>query len=447
MAGFNDLPSEIIDLIFDELCGTFKSLWNDCSATNEEQGIFQTCLPVSTDFRHRILSRFCSCVSLAFGPDVTPLREVVSQPLNSRLGGIGRYTKHFYLEAYSRISDPESEILLDSQDLPVILDGLHGDYFGVKELSLHIYNYGDNMAWTDIPVDFRCALRSLLLSPRLTRLNIENVAFPSEIIFSGTHLKNLSIQRCQGVLAADSPSNKIDVVPSILLALPLPTLRELQTDHSHGCDLDLLPTPMLEKLEVYKELKSVGLHSAKTWRVIGLSASSLTEIYISHTGAVVSPPKNFNLGVVHNLRAFEYSRHSAHRHSFDSSGDPTPVILFHLFNVTEPMEYLKKIKINFDLRGRSINELFLRRTIADSNWVLLDGVLIGPYFLRLCHFEISVTMEATIEDPSDFRHRALSHATNDRFESSFSRIMAQESIVFLQEVKVLGPCWSSDDDA
>lgn len=146
MAGFNDLPSEIIDLIFDELCGTFKSLWNDCSATNEKQGMFQTCLPVSTDFRHCILSRFCSGVSLAFGPDVTRLREVVSQPSNSRLGGIGRYIKHFYLEAYSRISDPESEVLLDSQDLPVILDadGARGLFRSQGALSAHLSLWGQH---------------------------------------------------------------------------------------------------------------------------------------------------------------------------------------------------------------------------------------------------------------------------------------------------------------
>jgi hypothetical protein len=50
MTEYSDLPSELIDEIFD-------ALWD---ITYGERTLFRNCLLVSTDFRHRIISRFCS---------------------------------------------------------------------------------------------------------------------------------------------------------------------------------------------------------------------------------------------------------------------------------------------------------------------------------------------------------------------------------------------------
>ena len=52
MTEYSDLPSELIDEIFD-------ALWY---VTYDERALLQNCLLVSTDFRHRLMSRFCSYV-------------------------------------------------------------------------------------------------------------------------------------------------------------------------------------------------------------------------------------------------------------------------------------------------------------------------------------------------------------------------------------------------
>ena len=289
MTEYKDLPSELMDMIFDELWNGLT--WND----PPEEQIVRNCLPVSTDFRHRILSRFCSDVSLVLEPaNMTRLRKVISQPANSRLGGIGRYIKHFTLYCYDILNyGPHTEgfrgivSFFDSEDVVVVLEGLHGEYFGVEEFSLDASGRCEGtIAWVDIPASFRSAFRSLLHSPHLTRLNVKDISFPSESLFSDSHLKKLTIRAGPGplILPASPPREEICQTPLTASALPFPALLELNTDHSHECDSNFLPSLMLEKLEVFKEISNSRLHSEKTWRVLGLSASSLTEIYISHTG-------------------------------------------------------------------------------------------------------------------------------------------------------------------
>jgi len=294
------LPSELIDMIFDELQDNALRgvTWTDPAAKQT----LRNCLPVSTDFRHRILSRFCSDVSLLLEPadtgHVARLSKVISQPPNSRLGGIGRYIKHFTLHCRNIVDygfNPEGHRditrIFDSQDLVVILQGLHGDYFGVEEFSLvsSSSQIQNSMAWVDVPVGFRSAFQSLLQSPHLTRLDIKNISFKSESIFSGSslfsgsHLKNLTIKASPYILTA-GPRQERYQGPLTASTLPFPALLKLNTDHSHECDSNFLPASMLEKLEVFKEIPNSRLCSQKTWRVLGLSASSLTEIYISHTG-------------------------------------------------------------------------------------------------------------------------------------------------------------------
>ncbi|KIM41218.1 hypothetical protein M413DRAFT_10884 [Hebeloma cylindrosporum] len=169
---------------------------------------------------------------------------------------------------------------------------------------------------------------------------------------------------------------------------------------------------MLEKLEVYEEFENEGLHFAKTWHLLGLSASSLTEIYISHTGAAIKPPASFNLRMVHNLRVFEYLRHSGDQYCFDASTDQTPSILLHLLSVKEPMEYLNMINIHFDLDERHVYKRF---------------VLAGPSFPCLFDFEILFEVDVLIDDRSDFDKNAFLRAIH-HFKSSFCRILARETI-------------------
>jgi hypothetical protein len=213
---------------------------------------------------------------------ITRLRELIFPPCGSRLGGIGRYIRQFSLQV-----QVHNIQLLDCEDLVAILGGLHGEHFGVTQFSLDISsNYKSSVAWANIPPGFRSAFQALLQSPHLTRLNIQNLAFPSKAFFNGSHLKNLSIQQFPRIFgfAADSPGNGMDMGPLTVLGSSFPSLVELRTDHSHECDSDFLPARMLEKLKVFKEFPNERLHSKKTWRVLGLSASSLTEIYISHAG-------------------------------------------------------------------------------------------------------------------------------------------------------------------
>jgi len=287
---YSDLPSELIEKIFDEL-------WNDtwCRSKGNQKVLLRNCLPVSMDFRHRILSRFCRDIHLSLTSShryMTRLREVISRPLDSRLGGIGRYVKGFFLELTLRQGTFDTETFLiihflDNQELAAIIEGLHGEHFGVTQFFLAIHaptsHSGErSLAWSTIPAGFRSAFQSLLQSPHLTDLKLQNIAFLPENIFSGSHLKVLSIRQAPHVFLADSPGMEIDLPPTP--AFPLPSLIELRTDHSYECDSNFLPAPVLDKLKVFREFRNGPLHSEKTWRILGLSASSLTEIHIQHGG-------------------------------------------------------------------------------------------------------------------------------------------------------------------
>lgn len=111
------------------------------------------------------------------------------------------------------------------------------------------------------------------------------------------------------------------------------------------------------------------------------------------------------------------------------------------------MEYLNTINVHFNLQERSVNELFLQRTITDSSWASLDGVLTGPYFPCLRNFEFLVTLEAEVDYRPDFDKRVFLRASKHCFKSSFRRIIAQENLVFLLVVKVsrIVASESSDD--
>jgi hypothetical protein len=293
---YSDLPSELIEKIFDEL-------WNDtwCKSKGKQKILLRNCLPVSMDFRHRILSRFCRDTHLSLTSShrhMTLLREVISRPVDSRLGGIGRYVKGFFLELALRHGTLDTETFrdiihfLDNQELAAIIEGLHGEHFGVMQFFLVIHartsHSGEgSLAWSAIPPGFRSAFQSLLRSPHLTDLKLQNIAFLPENLFSDSHLKNLSIRQAPHVFLADSPGMEINLPPTP--AFPLPSLIELRTDHSYECDSYFLPASMLDKLKVFREFRDGPLHSEKTWRILGLSASSLTEIHIQH-----GEPTNFS---------------------------------------------------------------------------------------------------------------------------------------------------------
>jgi hypothetical protein len=295
---YNDLPSEIIDTIFDELWNntssgpTWKGWAESAQAVQKQNALFRNCLQVSTDFRHRILSRACSNVILSPNPSrthITRLRDVISQPRDSRLGGIGCYIKHFSIHYIVGWEDLRAIIrFFDNQGLVDILDGLHGEHFGVTGFSFIISAPSSTrefgLPWADIPASFRSAFLSLLRSPRLNQLFLGGVAFLPENIFRGSNLNILSIQQVPDVIAALSHAKEMELAPLAVSGFHSPSLVELNTDHSLECDSKFLPASMLEKLKVFKELPNERLHSAKTWRVLGLSASSLTEIYINHSG-------------------------------------------------------------------------------------------------------------------------------------------------------------------
>ena len=169
-----------------------------------------------------------------------------------------------------------------------IFDGLHGEHFGVTGFSFIISAPSSTcefgLPWADIPANFRSAFLSLLRSPRLNQLFLGGIALLSKNIFRGSNLKILSIQQVLDVIAALSHTKEMDLAPLTVSSAHFPSLVELNTDHSLECDLDFLPGSMLEKLKVFKELPNKRLQSAKTWHVLGLSTSSLMEIYISHSG-------------------------------------------------------------------------------------------------------------------------------------------------------------------
>jgi hypothetical protein len=285
---YSDLPSELIDEIFDALWISSVSSYN----TYHLKALIRSCLPVSTDFRHRIMSRFCSHVHLFDNDDryITRLSELISRPPDSRLGGIGRYIKHFSLNL--RLSNRKRDasgprILQYATHSPAIVDGLHGGDFGVTQFSLTISRArecldSNNAPWIDLPVNFRSAFRSLLHSPYLTQLNLKNLTVP-ESIFSGSFLQVLLIvQAPQRITANPRNIQELDLVPISLS--PFPSLVALCTDYSHEVYSTPLPTSMLDKLKVLKEFPNKFLNSERTWRILEVSASSLTEIYIDHTG-------------------------------------------------------------------------------------------------------------------------------------------------------------------
>ena len=450
---YSDLPSELIELIFDEL-------WKDTRFKESKGKIFRNCLPVSMDFRHRILSRFCRDIHLTLSSShrrMTLLREVISRPLDSRLGGIGRYVKGFSLELALRdgILDTETfrDIIHFLDGLVAIIEGLHGENFGVTQFFLSIHGRTSlsgvgSLAWSAIPPGFRSAFQSLLQSPHLTDLKLRNIAFLPENLFSGSHLKALSIQQAPDVFQPDSPGMDINLPPTPVF--PFPSLVELRTDHSYECDLNSPSASMLATLKVFREFRNGPLHSEKTWRILALSASSLTEIHIQHggepttnfyifrlltwrssgvAGEVVNPPEAFNLGLVPNLKHFQYTRYSGLLRPFDSYRDQTPSIIFQLFNVTMPMEHLNIIDIEFDLQGMFTDDLFLRKPVTDAGWALLDSVLAdGSWFPCLGHFglEISVT---GVNFPF-FRKLAFSRTTNELLTSSFPCVSAKRNIDF-----------------
>jgi len=286
---YSDLPSELIDEIFDALWISSVSSYT----TRHQKALLRSCLPVSTDFRRRIMSRFCSHVHLFDNDErcITRLRELISRPPDSRLGGIGRYIKHFSLKLKLPnrkwdATDPRIlRRIMYASHLPAIVEGLHGEDFGVTQFSLTISKEcldSNNALWIDLPADFRSAFRSLLHSPYLTQLNLKNLTVP-ENIFSGSFLQDLSIaQALRHITANPRTIQELDLVPISLS--PFPSLVALCTDYSHEVYSTPLPISMLDKLKVLKELPNKFLNSERTWRILEVSASSLTEIYIDHTG-------------------------------------------------------------------------------------------------------------------------------------------------------------------
>jgi len=100
------------------------------------------------------------------------------------------------------------------------------------------------------------------------------------------------------------------------------------------------------------------------------------------------------------------------------------------------MKCLKTIIIDFDLQENSIDEFFMDSTITHSSWASLDRVLTGPHFPCLRHFEIPISVMAVLDDLTDFNEESFSNTTKDRFNSSFSCIVASETINFRFPVKV-----------
>ncbi|KIM41254.1 hypothetical protein M413DRAFT_445292 [Hebeloma cylindrosporum] len=89
---YSDLPSEVGDLIFDQLWYSTSNL--PLESVAQKLGLFRKCLPVSRDFRHRILTRSCVTNYVRLIPGnkyTTRLKEVISPPWGSQLDGIGRY--------------------------------------------------------------------------------------------------------------------------------------------------------------------------------------------------------------------------------------------------------------------------------------------------------------------------------------------------------------------
>jgi hypothetical protein len=233
---------------------------------------------------------------------VTLLRELIFQPPDSRLGGIGRYIKHFSLCLH--LSDQEGDVpdsgiprqLMHDSNLVAIIEGLHGDDFGVTEFSLTIPTWclvGLSALWTDLPASFRSAFQSLLHSPYLTRLNLENLAVPVRI-FRDSFLEDLSIEHASilGLVDITREIQELDLVP--VSVAPFPSLVTLCADYSHELYSTPLPNSMLDKLKIFTELPNKVSSSERTWHILGVSASSLTGISIDHTGELQCRPLSAN---------------------------------------------------------------------------------------------------------------------------------------------------------
>ena len=142
-------------------------------------------------------------------------------------------------------------------------------------------------------------------------------------------------------------------------------------------------------------------------------------------GEVVKPPEAFNLGSVHNLRVFKYSRRFCDGHPFDESNDLTPSILFHLFHVIEPMENLESINIEFDLKTNSLDNYFHTR----RGWALLDADLSNAlHFPSLIQFGIDIAI--TLPHVQQHARQDFVKKTNNVLKSSFPRVLATETILF-----------------
>ena len=150
-------------------------------------------------------------------------------------------------------------------------------------------------------------------------------------------------------------------------------------------------------------------------------------------GEVVKPPEAFNLGAVHNLKVFEYSRRSCDEYPFDESNDLTPTILFHLFHVTEPMENLESIKINFHLKTDLLDNYFLR---FHPEWALLDADLSSTsHFPSLIQFGIDIAI--TLPYLAQNLRQYVTKKNSDVLKSSFPHILATETISFCPTTNLL----------
>ena len=135
----------------------------------------------------------------------------------------------------------------------------------------------------------------------------------------------------------------------------------------------------------------------------------------------MEPPQAFNLGLVPNLKYFQYTRYFGALHPFDSNRDQTPSIIFQLFNVKKPMEHLNIINIEFEHESFA-RDLFLRKIVTDASWALLDSVLAdGLWFPYLSCFGIAVPY---------FEREAFARTTNELLTSCFPCVLAKETISF-----------------
>jgi hypothetical protein len=93
------------------------------------------------------------------------------------------------------------------------------------------------------------------------------------------------------------------------------------------------------------------------------------------------------------------------------------------------MEHLNIINIEFDLHENFADDLFLRKTVTDASWALLDSVLVdGFWFPYLSDFGLEIAVTGM-----DFpypRKQAFTRTTNEHLISSFSYVLAKGTISF-----------------